>query len=96
LIRLFLSIELVRDGEKSPMVSYKLKKEQGKPILEISLNRDHPFLSKRESIELKPIGEFLALDTYATFVLSNREDLTHEDFLNFRDTLLRESRKTKG
>jgi hypothetical protein len=93
LTSLIPSIELIRDGEKSDMVTSEFKKESGKSVLKIYLNRDHPFLAGRESNELNPIGEFLAFDAYATFVLSNKENLTHEDFLNFRDTLLREVRR---
>lgn len=83
-------IEFLRKGEQGPLVVTKVKHEQSGDILEIGLNRDHPFLKMRESAELNAIGEFLAIDYYASYVLSNKESLTHEDFIKLRDTLLKE------
>jgi hypothetical protein len=83
-------IKYERKGDNAAMVSMKLVKQKAGNILEISLNRDHPFLEQRESFELSAIGEFLAVDYFATYVLRNKEELNHDDFLKIRDDLLRE------
>jgi hypothetical protein len=77
-------------GEDAPLVKTDVKKERSTNILKITLNRDHPFLSDRESAELKVIGEFLSVDYYASYVLQNKQLLTHEDFISLRDTMLKE------
>lgn len=83
-------ISFTRKKESGPLVLTKVRKERSNDILEITLNRDHPFLAHRESAELNAIGELLAIDYYASYVLSNKDALTHEDFIKLRDSLLRE------
>lgn len=79
-----------RKGENAPMVITKLTREKSGNVLEITLNRDHPFLASRESAELAVIGEFLAMDYFAGYILSNKFSMNHEDFVKLRDELLKE------
>lgn len=83
-------IKYSRKGEDSAMVTTKVVKERTGNTLEITLNRDHPFLAQRESHELSAIGEFIAVDYFATYVVKSKEQLNHDDFLKLRDELLRE------
>lgn len=82
-------IKYARKGEDTAMVFTKVVKERTGNILEITLNRDHPFLAMRESAELNAIGEFLAIDYFASYIVNNKE-LNHDDFIRLRDELLKE------
>jgi len=82
-------IKYARKGEDTAMVFTKVVKEKTGNILEITLNRDHPFLAMRESAELNAIGEFLAIDHFASYIVTNK-DLNHDDFVRLRDELLKE------
>jgi hypothetical protein len=84
-------ISFERKGEEAPIVNARVRKERGGNVLEIELNRDHPFLASRESTQLNAIGEFLAVDYFASYMLRNKPILTHEDFIVLRDTVLREA-----
>jgi len=88
-------IKYSRKGEHADMVVMKVVKERSGNVLEITLNRDHPFLAQRESFELSPIGEFIAVDYFATYIVRSKDQLNHEDFLKLREELLKESYQKK-
>lgn len=83
-------IEKSRMGKNSPLMKTEVNKNGNNVFLKLILNRDHPFLAKRESAELSAIGEFLAIDYYTSYILKNKTSLKHEDFVVLRDTLLKE------
>lgn len=81
-------IDYSHSGKESPLVSKKESTSKGQTVYTIKLNLDHPFLSTRESAELKVIGEFLSIDAQSEYFLKARSGILFDDFAEIREKIL--------
>ena len=75
-------------GKSKPIVSSRVVREGKAMILRVALNLDHLFFQSRESAELKAIGRFLAVDSFAEYMCEEKGLSEHSAFIEIRDSLL--------
>lgn len=86
-------IQWVKKGSGSPMYSVRRVDDKKTRRLIVTLNLDHPFVKKRESGEIKVIGELLMAEAFASYMATEKLILGSgfDHFVALRDDLLRET-----